>query len=110
MNDTSAHPLAKLKSALAETTPAEREARQSEQSVFEVLDNAHRFIATGTERMTKIMRSLRSFARLDEAEFQLADLHEGIENTLTLLQSQLVDLEKSAELCLYTGRCLHRGA
>jgi two-component system NtrC family sensor kinase len=91
MNDTSIRALDQLKSALAETSPAEREARRSEQSVFEVLDNAHRVIATGTERMTKIMRSLRSFARLDEAEFQLSDLHEGIESTLTLLQSQLVE-------------------
>jgi PAS domain S-box-containing protein len=91
MNDTSVRALDQLKSALAETSPAEREARRSEQSVFEVLDNAHRVIATGTERMTKIMRSLRSFARLDEAEFQLSDLHEGIESTLTLLQSQLVE-------------------
>ena len=91
MNDTSVLALDKLKSALAETSPVKREARQSVQSVFEVLDNAHRFIAAGTERMTKIMRSLRSFARLDEAEFQLADLHEGIESTLPLLQSQLVE-------------------
>ena len=39
----------------------------------------------------EIIRSLRNFARLDEAEYQMADLHEGIESTLTLLQAQMAE-------------------
>ncbi|MCH7878237.1 MAG: PAS domain S-box protein [candidate division Zixibacteria bacterium] len=37
------------------------------------------------ERIVEIVRSLRNFARLDEAERKPADLHEGINSTLTLL-------------------------
>ena len=40
------------------------------------------------ERMVKIVESLRKFARLDRAELAEVDLHEGIENTLTLLEQE----------------------
>ncbi|HIK27378.1 MAG TPA: sensor histidine kinase [Oscillatoriaceae cyanobacterium M7585_C2015_266] len=40
----------------------------------------------GAERIRKIIFSLRNFSRLDEAERKEVDLHEGIENTLLLLQ------------------------
>ena len=42
-------------------------------------------------RISHILDSLKSFARLDEAEYQLVDLHEGLESTLTLLEHQLKD-------------------
>ena len=42
-----------------------------------------------TERIMHIVRSLKNFARLDEAERKYADIHEGIESTLMLLQYQL---------------------
>jgi signal transduction histidine kinase len=42
-----------------------------------------------TERITKIVWSLKNFARLDEAERKPANIHEGIESTLTVLQHQL---------------------
>ncbi len=42
-----------------------------------------------TERVSRIVRSLKNFARLDEAELQDADLHEGLESTLTLLHHEL---------------------
>ena len=40
-------------------------------------------------RIDTIVKSLKNFARLDEAEFQTVDLHEGIDSALTLLESQL---------------------
>jgi two-component system NtrC family sensor kinase len=45
----------------------------------------------GTERIRKIVISLRNFSRLDEAECKAVNLHDGIENTLALLQSRLDD-------------------
>jgi signal transduction histidine kinase len=42
-----------------------------------------------TDRITKIVCRLRNFARLDEADRKKADIHEGIESTLTLLRHQL---------------------
>ena len=41
------------------------------------------------EKITKIVHTLKNFARLDEAEFQLADIHEGIKDTLVLLHHEL---------------------
>jgi PAS domain S-box-containing protein len=43
----------------------------------------------GTDRIRQIVLSLRNFSRLDEAEMKAVDIHEGIENTLLLLQNRL---------------------
>ncbi|MCT7954381.1 PAS domain S-box protein [Laspinema palackyanum] len=42
----------------------------------------------GTDRIRKIVLSLRNFSRLDEADMKEVDLHEGIENTLLILQNR----------------------
>ncbi len=44
---------------------------------------------SGTERIREIVKSLRAFSRLDEAEMKLVDVNEGIENTLMLLPNRL---------------------
>jgi PAS domain S-box-containing protein len=44
---------------------------------------------TGTTRIRDIVKSLRSFSRLDEAELKSIDLHEGLESTLMIIQSRL---------------------
>ena len=43
----------------------------------------------GTDRIKGIVYSLRNFSRLDEAEFKTADIHEGIDSTLLILQHRL---------------------
>jgi signal transduction histidine kinase len=43
----------------------------------------------GTERIRHIVRSLRVFSRLDEAEIKDIDLHESIDSTLVVFQSRL---------------------
>ncbi|MEH2193769.1 MAG: ATP-binding protein [Nostoc sp.] len=43
----------------------------------------------GTNRIREIVRSLRNFSRLDEAEFKAVDIHEGIDSTLLILQHRL---------------------
>ncbi|MBD2102849.1 sensor histidine kinase [Leptolyngbya sp. FACHB-261] len=42
-------------------------------------------IQLGAERIQQIVRSLRNFSRLDEAEMKRVDIHEGLENTLLIL-------------------------
>lgn len=44
---------------------------------------------TGADRIRDIVKSLRIFSRLDEAEMKLADIHEGIDSTLMMLQNRL---------------------
>jgi signal transduction histidine kinase/ligand-binding sensor domain-containing protein len=46
-------------------------------------------ITMASERITDIIQSLRNFARLEEADFLEADIHEGLESTLTLLHHEL---------------------
>ncbi|MEA5552618.1 ATP-binding protein [Anabaena cylindrica UHCC 0172] len=43
----------------------------------------------GTQRIQEIVKSLRNFSRLDEAELKLVDIHEGIESTLMILAHRL---------------------
>jgi two-component system, NtrC family, sensor kinase len=52
----------------------------------------------GTQRIREIVLSLRNFSRLDEAEFKAVDLHEGIDNTLMILQHRLKEKKNHPEI------------
>ncbi|MEM6352590.1 MAG: ATP-binding protein [Cyanobacteria bacterium P01_D01_bin.14] len=56
-----------------------------EKDLPELFNSMH----VGSERIREIVKSLRNFSRLDEAELKEADLHEGIESTLMILQNQI---------------------
>ncbi len=43
----------------------------------------------GTQRVKQIVADLRAFSRLDQAEVQEVDLHEGIDRTLSLMEPRL---------------------
>ncbi len=43
----------------------------------------------GAERIQKIVASLRTFSRMDEAERKAVNIHEGIDSTLMILQNRL---------------------
>lgn len=45
-------------------------------------------MTAGTERIGRIVRSLSNFVRLDEAEFKTANIHQGIDSALLILQHQ----------------------
>jgi signal transduction histidine kinase len=47
----------------------------------------------GADRIREIVLSLRNFSRLDEAEYKVADLHQGIDSTLMILQNRLKSQE-----------------
>lgn len=46
-------------------------------------------MVVGTERVQEIVRSLRVFSRLDEAQIKRVDLHQGIDSTLMILNNRL---------------------
>ena len=58
------------------------------QSALQILRNNNDVTLMASGRIAEIVKSLKNFARLDEAEFQEADIHEGLDSTLTLLQHQ----------------------
>ncbi len=45
----------------------------------------------GVNRIKNIILSLRNFARLDEAELKSVDMHEGLDNTLIILNNRIKD-------------------
>ena len=52
----------------------------------------------GAERICEIVRSLRNFSRLSEAEIKPVDIHEGLDSTLMILQSRLKAQGKHPEI------------
>lgn len=48
--------------------------------------NLLRSMEVGTDRIRALVLSLRNFSRLDEKEIKRVDIHEGIDNTLVILQ------------------------
>ncbi len=59
--------------------------------LIKTLKNNNQVAATATDRIVKIVNSLKNFSRLDEAEFQKVDIHEGLKSTLTLIDHQIRD-------------------
>jgi len=55
---------------------------------IETLETTAATTDAAVRRIAKIVETLKSFSRLDQAEFQLVDVHEGIEATLELLEPQ----------------------
>ena len=45
----------------------------------------------GTARVKKIVEDLRTFSRVDQADLQEVDLHDGIERTISLIEPRLKD-------------------
>jgi signal transduction histidine kinase len=51
----------------------------------------------GAERICEIVKSLRTFSRLDEAEFKAVDIHQGIDSTLLILNNRLKTTQKNPQ-------------
>jgi signal transduction histidine kinase len=78
-------------------TPAEVREDPKLLRLLNAIDDLNNVNHTATRRIVTIVDTLRNFARLEEAERKDADLHEGIESTLTLVHHQLknrIDVEK----------------
>lgn len=79
------------RSAYPEPT-AEIEAELQESDLDFIKEDLPRLLASmevGANRIQEIVKSLRTFSRLDEADFKVVNLHEGIDSTLMLLAHRL---------------------
>ena len=66
--------------------------------VLRVLKDSVQNVATAGERIDRIVRNLRKFARLDEDAFQKVNLHEGLDSAVELCEHQLksnISIEKA---------------
>jgi signal transduction histidine kinase len=79
VHDSIKRALDKLRGQLSETNPRE----------LKVLDDAAKVIESGSQRVSEIVKRLKSFARLDEAQLKKVDLHDGLNDTLLLINHQL---------------------
>lgn len=86
-----------------------REANSEIQAAIEendldfVLEDLPKVLASmkmGADRIRDIVLSLRNFSRLDEAEFKPADLHQGLDSTLPILQHRLKNKGRSGEIAI----------
>lgn len=71
------------------TSLEEIRANRSFRQSLEILRENTDLAATASERIVQIVRSLKNFARLDEAEFQKTDIHQGLDSTLTLIHHEI---------------------
>ena len=58
-------------------------------SILQVMEDVGSVVRSGSERVMSIVQSMKSFARLDEAELKQVDIHEGLDDTLNLIQHDL---------------------
>ncbi len=89
MHNTMTRAIEKLKTAIMGNCPDGTTEDKNVTNALKVIEDANSVINSGTERVTDIVKRLRSFARLDEAEIKKVDIHEGIEDTLMLVHHQL---------------------
>ena len=89
MHNTLVRAIERLKSTLSTMITEESDGQQKINKMLKVIEDANKVLTSGTERVTNIVKRLRSFARLDEAELKQVDIHEGIEDTLTMVHHEL---------------------
>jgi signal transduction histidine kinase len=89
MHNTLVRAVGRLKTSIKEISPGAYEEDAKLQGTIRVIEDANDVIQSGSDRVTTIVRRLRSFARLDEAELKTVDIHEGLEDTLTLMHHEL---------------------
>jgi signal transduction histidine kinase len=80
-NDTILRCIEKVRALLEANAPA--------MHLLGMLQEVCQNTSLATERLMNIVGSLKNFARLDEAELKKADIHEGLESTLTIVQHKL---------------------
>ncbi|MEH1887290.1 MULTISPECIES: ATP-binding protein [unclassified Nostoc] len=88
------HDLLKLVEIYQQVCPNTPEIQQELEEIdleFLIQDIAKLFqsMTVGTERIQEIVKSLRNFSRLDEAELKQVNIHEGIDSALMILEHRL---------------------
>jgi PAS domain S-box-containing protein len=89
-NDNFARAIGKIADILYDPhSPAQIREHTDLKKMFDSIDKLNAVNSNAAERIVNIVRSLRSFARLDQAEMDRVDIHEGLESTLTLVNHEI---------------------
>ncbi len=89
MHNTLVRAVSKLQNELSEKYPEILENNSQVFKSLSIINDANRVIESGTTRVTNIVKRLRSFARLDEAELKEANILDGIEDTLVIIHHEI---------------------
>ena len=89
MHNTLVRAIEKMKSTMNIEGEEQPNEHQEVSKLLKVIEDANRVITSATERVSDIVGRLKSFAHLDEAELKIVDIHEGIEDTLTMIHHEL---------------------
>ncbi|MFC1714694.1 sensor histidine kinase [Candidatus Poribacteria bacterium] len=90
-NDVSNRAIEKIKERIDERGSQEIKGDSQLTRAFAVLDRMKTGNQTASDGIARTVADLRSFVRLDEAEWQLADIHEAMDHVLGLMKSELSD-------------------
>jgi PAS domain S-box-containing protein len=88
-NDVLVRSLAKMHGLLDGGLSEDAQQRPEILKLMAAIEDLNRVNQTAMQRIVAIVRSLRSFARLDAAEQDQVDIHDGLESTLTLVHHQI---------------------
>lgn len=89
IHDTLVRATKKLEQFCTDSAASDNKQEIKAHALFKTIDEANRVINSASSRVTEIVKRLRSFARLDEAELNTIDIHENLEDTLVILSHKL---------------------
>jgi signal transduction histidine kinase len=87
-DDVSSRTIGRIKEIL--TREYQQGIRENKQLIkmLNALEDTNQTNKIASGRIAKIVANLRSFVRLDEAEWQIADVHEGMDNAIALIEME----------------------
>ncbi len=94
MHDTLIRAIDKMKGIVKNSLSSKTTTKDDIQRMFDIIDDANEVITAGTLRVKQIVKELKTFARLDEADLQSVDVNECLEETIKLFEHELKDKVK----------------
>jgi signal transduction histidine kinase len=90
VQETAGRALTKAREALGSMSGTSSHCEDIEKKLA-VVEQANRTIGEGSLRIERIVQRLRSFARLDQAELQRINIHDSLDETISLLSHECCD-------------------
>lgn len=89
----------KIETAISESKDLDelRNSRNFQKAIGLLNDNLHTTV-NASSRIVTLVKSLKNFSRLDESEYQIADIHDGLNSSLILIGTetqQRISIEKN---------------
>ena len=97
-NDVSSRAVGKIKEIMNEAYSQEMAEHKRLMEMLNILERTNQVSQTAADEIARIVANLRHFVRLDEAELQFADIHEGLDNVIALMApefSNRIDVVKN---------------